>query len=365
MKICHIITTISRGGAENQLLILVRHQVLQGNEVVVYPLKNKLELLEDFLSCGASVNLSLHNKNFISQVSSINFRGKLNFDIIHCHLPQAELLLALSTKRNIVISRHYGGPFFPGRAAKLSNFLSRLASRRAFAVIAISKSVKNYLRASGEVKRSTSIPVVEYGFDASSFSGILEKKSYQHLCPNEKIVFGTLARLSTEKDLKTLITAAEMICTRRQSSNRVRIFGEGPLKAELQELIDNLGVESKVELLGRTMSPELELSKLDVFVLTSVYEGFGMVLLEAMSLGLPIICSRIPTTIEVMGDSGAAVYFQPGDEVDLADKMRNINQLVEPNYLKEQEKRLDEYSVNEMYSKLNEVYVKYLQKYNL
>ena len=182
---------------------------------------------------------------------------------------------------------------------------------------------------------------------------------------NEKLIFGTLARLSKEKDLKTLIGASESICIRAHSRNRVNIYGAGPLEAELREMIGELGLEGRVELLGRTMTPEIELSKFDVFVLSSLYEGFGMVLLEAMSLGLPIICSRIPTAIEVLGDSGAAVYFQPGDESDLADKMRNINQLVHPNYLEEQKKRLELYGVEQMYSKINHVYMKFPQNHDL
>jgi len=52
-------------------------------------------------------------------------------------------------------------------------------------------------------------------------------------------------------------------------------------------------------------------------LLTSIFEGFGMVLLEAMACERPIICSNISTAREVLGDSGAAIFFEPGNEVDL------------------------------------------------
>ena len=356
MRICHIITTISRGGAENQLLILAELQVAQGDKVTVLPLKGSLDLLETFVRIGAEVDLSLYGKRFINQVRICNFSGLLNFDIIHCHLPQPELLLAFNLKKKPVITRHFGGAFYPNRNKFLSSTLSRFASWRSKAVIAISESVSEYLRLSKEIASKVPVYTVEYGFNSSSFVGGGQVKKPQFQTRANNLHFGTLARLSVEKDLKTFIRAASLLTGQPDSNYQFKIFGEGPLRRELEQIISDLGVRNEVQLCGRTMDPAQILTTFDVFVLTSRFEGFGMVLLEAMSVGLPIICSKIPTSVEILGETGAAVFFEPGNAVDLSEKMRRISEHLDSGFQLEQAKRLELYSSKVMLAKINQVY---------
>jgi len=356
LQICHVITTISRGGAENQLLILAELQASQGDKVTILPLKGNLELMESFLRIGAEVNLTLYGKQFIDQVRICNFSPLLKFDIVHCHLPQAELLLAFTLRKRPIITRHFGGAFYPSRNKFLSAILSRLASRKSLAVIAISISVKEYLRSSKEISKPSKIHVVEYGFCPKSFVGDNQVKKFRFGRNADNLLFGTLARLSIEKDLKTLINASSLLFREHGLKVQIKIFGEGPVRQDLEKQILNLGVQDKVQLCGRTMNPVQELSRLDVFVLTSHFEGFGMVLLEAMSIGLPIICSRIPSSVEILGESGAAIFFEPGNAADLSEKMSNLQEYLVPNFQLEQAKRLDLFSSATMLAKINAVY---------
>ena len=93
-KIVHCITTIERGGAENQLLILAREQVSGGRDVTVVFLKDTPELLEDFQSAGVSVNKSCYEKNLFLQFIWMIRYFKDNDVFIHAHLPRAEILVA-------------------------------------------------------------------------------------------------------------------------------------------------------------------------------------------------------------------------------------------------------------------------------
>lgn len=354
LNICHVITTIARGGAENQLLILAENQVLQGDKVTIIPLKGDLELLQSFIQIGAHVDLSLHKKQFVKQIYICNFKRLLDFDIIHCHLPQAELLLALTMKKKPIISRHFGGAFYPKKNRILSKILSKLATRKSLAVIAISKTVSEYLRESKEVSKSQKIRVVEYGFSAKSFAGAnnLVKAHFQ----NENIICGTLSRLSVEKDLSTLLLTSSILNKEKDSKFKFRIYGDGPLRQNLEQQICDLGIRNNVQLCGRTMDPAKELLSLDIFVLTSIFEGFGMVLLEAMSVGLPIICSDIPIFKEILGESGAAIFFKVGNAYDLSEKLQGFPELLHPKYQEEQAKRLDKFSQERMLEKMNFVY---------
>ena len=124
-RIIHLITTIERGGAENQLLTLVREQVKIGLNVEVYYLKGNPDLKQQFENYGAKVNQSLLDKSFIHQV--FIFRGELrkNLAPVHAHLPKSELLAAYACKkRRFVFTRHNSEAFWPGAPKLVSNLLS-------------------------------------------------------------------------------------------------------------------------------------------------------------------------------------------------------------------------------------------------
>lgn len=353
MEICHLITTISRGGAENQLLILVRKQIEAGNNVTIFPLKGKLDLMKEFISIGANINTILHNKNYFFQVFRLFVINFNNYDVMHMHLPQAELLALWIKHRNKIVTRHFGSTFFPGKPILISKLLSRLSIAGARHVIAISSFVSEHLVKSGEVKNVSKIHIVRYGFDAEGFNNML---GHERILKNHPKIFGTLARLSPEKDLKTLILGFHSYIKKSNDAAVLKIYGEGKLQDELQELIGKLDLSENVKLLGKTDYPAKSLNEFDVFVLTSLFEGFGMVLLEAMALSKPVICSRIGAAEEVLSDNGAAVYFKVSDYLDLADKMINLSTYLNPNYRNLQSERLREFSAEKMSMEIQKLY---------
>ena len=165
-RIVHLITTIERGGAEKQLLILTQEQVAQNLDVEIFYLKGIPELKEEFERIGAKVNSSLANQSFFGQVRKFRRIQRSNNFFIHTHLPQAELVAALSCKKkSFVISRHNFEPFWPSKPRFISTLLSRYVSSRAAHVVAISHAIKNYLLISNEVPKNLKITVVYYGLN--------------------------------------------------------------------------------------------------------------------------------------------------------------------------------------------------------
>ena len=103
------------------------------------------------------------------------------------------------------------------------------------------------------------------------------------------------------------------------------IVGEGEEKKLYQTLIDKYDLGDRVLLHPFTNHVQTYYSQAQVYVLSSRWEGFGLVLVEAMSHGLPVISSNIPTSHELLGDFG--IFFKNGDIIDLSSKLEEATHL--------------------------------------
>lgn len=121
-------------------------------------------------------------------------------------------------------------------------------------------------------------------------------------------------RLCKQKDFPSLVRAFALV--RKQQSARLVILGEGPERHELEVLINELGLEENVALLGFVDNPYAYMARASVFVLSSAWEGFGNVLVEAMAVGCPLVsidCGSGPA--EVL-DNGRYGHLVPVGSVD-------------------------------------------------
>jgi glycosyltransferase involved in cell wall biosynthesis len=355
-SIVHLITTIERGGAENQLLILSKYQISQGHEVKVYFLKGEPELRYDFEKNGVSVCNELANQKFVVQVLRLRRAQFRNSTIFHAHLPQAEILLkyGLAQEKHKCISRHYGGKFYPKAPNIFSLLLSRLVTWNIPILIAPSTSTIGYLYRSKEVSKKKKIHLASYGFSKDDF--LKQKKHFPSHDINQSKVLtvGTVGRLSEEKDYPTILRAFAKVVEVRQDVS-LKIVGSGPLESHLKMLTYALGITKSVEWLGKTNEISEFMSSLEVFVLASRFEGFGMVLLEAMASDLKIIASDAPTCLEVLGENGVASFFRRGDYEELAQQI--LNKLDESDHASaEREARLNHYKIQESGKAIEELY---------
>ena len=318
-KILHVITTIDLGGAEKQLLTLATCQREQGYEVEVIFLKDKPLLLQEFLEVGIRVDLSFVNFGFFRQIRNLKARESTENLVIHAHLPRAELLCALSLEpKTFIVTRHNSEAFFPKGPAKFSKLLSRFVLKRSFASISISKAVANYLKISGEMSGKQNNHVIYYGITETSVS----PRSNLGLVSGP-IQVGTVSRLVPQKNLPLLLGALKDLNSQESPEFNLTIVGSGPLKTELHSLSADLGIEKLVTWKGQLQDVLPFYRSLNVFVLPSDYEGFGLVLLEAMSQGIPVIARRISAIPEVMGEEHPGLVDSVSP-VDLALKIRTL-----------------------------------------
>ena len=324
-KVTHLITTIERGGAEKQLLTLASKQVQSGLNVVVLYLKGKPDLRNEFEESGVEVNNLLVGKSFLKQIFLLSKYLRKNPSPVHAHLPKSELLAAaVIAKKYFVFSRHNAEPFWPSGPRIISNLLSKYVCKRASQGIAISHAVKNYLIKRGEIPNGYTIDVVYYGFqkDITTNSEGLNLISSLMNAQNSNYKIGTIGRLVPQKNYPTLLSAFSNIL-KSAPNTELYIVGEGNLKKDLIELSNSLGINDKVHWLGKTQYIKEFLSKMDLFILPSKYEGFGLVLLEAMVAKKPIIAANNSAIPEVLGKTYDGL-FSTGDVNALAQQIKTV-----------------------------------------
>ena len=304
LKILHVITTIERGGAENQLLVLVRHQISMGNHVEVAYLKGKPELESAFQSAGAQIHFlkgSLGQK-IVRLIILLN-RG---FDIAHAHLPRSELLLAFSkiisrSSIPLVASRHNSEPFFPKAPRPIPQILSLTTLSKYASVIFISHAVKDYLSGSHEIPRRIKREIVYYGYDEKfSMASDNSRNAFRDL---SHYLF--VGRLTTQKNLGVLFDAFRK-AIQQSPQYQLHIYGEGELENELKSLVED--ISHSIFWHGKSADINKKMLNYSCLVLPSKYEGFGLVLLEAMQSELPILAARNSAIPEVLGDNHPGLF---------------------------------------------------------
>jgi glycosyltransferase involved in cell wall biosynthesis len=142
------------------------------------------------------------------------------------------------------------------------------------------------------------------------------------LCPDRKSII-TVGRLVDEKDHVTLIRAFEKV--RKRIKSRLYIIGDGPNREKLESLAESLDVADDVIFLGWQSNPFAILKQAELFILSSHFEGFGNVIVEAMVCGLPIVSTDCPSgPSEILKDGKAGLLVPVKDSDSLANAITKL-----------------------------------------
>ena len=125
-----------------------------------------------------------------------------------------------------------------------------------------------------------------------------EPINHSWFVPKEAPIILGVGRLEYVKDFATLIKAFAIV--RQSLKSRLVIIGDGRVRGELQRLVNELGLEDEVSLPGFSNNPYAYMKNADVFVLSSVYEGFGNVLVESLAVGTPVVSTDCPGPAEIL-----------------------------------------------------------------
>lgn len=155
------------------------------------------------------------------------------------------------------------------------------------------------------------IHLIHNGFDVAAFDARPSAPLVQRR-PGE-IVIGTAGRLTAQKGQHLLIEAAALLRDTAPSAPpfRVLIAGAGEREAELKAQVTRLGLSDRVEFLGFVSDMKAFHQSIDIFALPSLWEGFGFVLAEAMSMELPVAAFAVSSIPEVVAAGETGLLCQP------------------------------------------------------
>jgi glycosyltransferase involved in cell wall biosynthesis len=245
------------------------------------------------------------------------------FDLLHSHGPRSALVASLaSTITGVPLVHHVHSPTGNDTTnrlrCRLNALVERFTLRRATALVAVSESLGRQMGERGLAEGKLS--VVPNGVPSRKAS---PGRSDENAC----WTLGTVALFRPRKGLEVLLCSIAQL---RAEGCAVRLRAVGGFETpeyerQIRALASELGLDDAIDWVGFTRDVDSELAQIDLFVLPSLFgEGMPMVVLEAMSAGLPVVSTRVEGIPEVIRDGVDGLIAEPNDADSLCDAIRRF-----------------------------------------
>ena len=315
-RVLHVIPTLKKDGAETQLVILLRElkkSILSIDLVTFDSYSEGKNIKKDLVDLG--IEIYEYKKNILSTILFLYKKIKKgDYDLVHSHLPRADIAVGivsilLKSKHIISVHAQYGTR---KNESKVKYFFSFpvwiIFVNKSDKVIAISEKVRSWLTSNKVIK---DIDVILYG--------VVPKTRFHSQENNQQI--GMAARFLPWKGWVNLLDVTAFLNGLGFSFN---LHFAGPddigYKEELRLLVKNKGLEEIVVFHDEFEDIYEFFDLVNIFIFLSESEGFGLVLLEAMSYGVPIICSDIAPINEFV-DLETGILVDRNDTENIANKI--------------------------------------------
>lgn len=312
MKILQMNSMNMWGGGEVHVLLLCKQLLALGDSVVLACRSGSAIDQRAKEEQIPVLNLPLKGAIDIKSARRIaNYCREHSVDIIHAHNGRdywiAVLAKCFYPKLKVIITRHILSPL---KETLLHRWLYKKIDR----VIAVSQAVKSRI----SVFPSEKITVIHNGIDINVFyaakPGMLRKEL--NLSPATKIV-GMVGRVHPSKGHATFLESIPAIVSRYPDAVFV-IVGDGEYVAQLKKM------NAPVHFLGKRNNIPEVMKDLDVFVMASLNEPFGLVTVEALAAGAVVVAANSGGTAEIIVDGESGLLIPPGDPAKLAEALIKI-----------------------------------------
>ncbi|MCP4690385.1 MAG: glycosyltransferase, partial [Desulfobacterales bacterium] len=321
-RVAFFIAALSTGGVGKTTLHLTREFVNRGIGVDLLLGKAAGPLL-DKVAPGVRVFELETTHAVFSLPGLIRYLRRRRPEVLVVDRPRLDIAVLRARRLSFSSTRVFASVHIPmslklERLKKRKRRSERAAIQRYYplndGVIAVSRGVADDLiRNIGlpeEKVRMVYNPVVSREMD--DMAG--ERVDHPWLLSGESPIIMGAGRFTGEKDFPTLVRAFARLRRKRQC--RLMILGEGKMQGALESLAAELGVEEDLALPGFVANPYKYMAKAHLFVLSSAWEGFGMVLAEAMAVGLPVVSTDCPLGPREILEDGRHGPLVPVGDVD-------------------------------------------------
>jgi glycosyltransferase involved in cell wall biosynthesis len=225
------------------------------------------------------------------------------------------LTLQVQEHGDVLSSEHW-------RKEKITNqlryYFARFLLKKADVVRVVSERTKSYVQPL--LKPGTTLHKLPVVIDTNLFTNLPTKVSRRE---DTTFTFITAARFVPQKNF-SLMLRAFATAHNALPHLRLRIFGEGPQETEIRALIKTLALESVVELHGWSKDIATDMASADAYLLSSNYEGWARVLIEAMLVGIPIVTTDVGCAHEVVKAGEHGLIVPVGDEEALSSAIQQL-----------------------------------------
>ncbi|PMK12102.1 glycosyltransferase [Vibrio splendidus] len=357
MKILLVITGLGMGGAEKVVTTLSDKLVEQGHEVclaylsgdaIVLPSNNSVNVVNVGLNSGLDVFHAMFKLRALIR--------KFKPDVVHSHMFHSNIIcrmLRVFTSIPTLISTMHN----ISEGGEIRMLLYRLTDKLTdFSTNVSHEAVNNFI-----LKRAVPIDKIKCiynGIDTDKFRPkTVNRFKYMNALsiPKKSQVLISIGSLTPQKDYFNLLQAFYNLPDKTLT---LLIVGDGPLRNAILEEIKNLGLCERVRMLGIRHDVDELLCFADLFVLSSAWEGFGLVVAEAMSSQTIVIGTDCGGVNEVIG--GAGYVVPPKNSVELSNKIYHALNLSDKEVseitTKSRERIIDNFSINRSINDYLELY---------
>jgi glycosyltransferase involved in cell wall biosynthesis len=345
VKLLYVITKLELGGAQKQLLFLLRHLNRERFQVFLFTGTEGLLKEEAFSIPDLSIVTSrflerpIHPiKDFLAFLQLYWVMRRKRIEIVHTHSSKAGILgrfAAVCAGVTSIIHTVHGWSFndYQGNIQrKLFVWLERLCSRFTSRIIVVSRFDKN-TGLQAKIGQANRYELIRYGIDFAEWNSLQASEKKEALRIEEgELVVGMVACLKPQKAPLDFIRLAALVL-REFSGVRFILIGDGALRSQVEEVIRQHHLERQVLLCGWRRDIPQVLSLCDIFVLTSLWEGMPIAVIEAMYSSLSVVVSDTGGVGELVrsGENGFLVPVH-----DMQSMAKTVIAL-----LRSREKRLD------------------------
>lgn len=317
--IVHLVQGLEVGGLERVAVVLATAMVQRGYRLSIVCYDSMGPLAEEARNNNIFVELLPRRPGidlgYIWRLA-MGLR-RLAPDVLHMHSDTAMFygtLAAMVAKVRTRICTEHDGVFPRSRRVRMAN---RFLLKHLTQAVAVSGTVKELWCQEDGIDRSRVLVV------PNGVPDIFTARPAREEGGSGSLTFGYLGRLSPEKGVDVLIEAFARACDRLARA-RLAIVGDGTERSSLEAMARMLGIQTRVDFLGVRHDVATMLAGMDVFVLPSRREGLPMAILEAMSMGLPVIATAVGGVPEAICDGVNGLLAPPDDPSAIADAMVRI-----------------------------------------